>query len=251
MKSRWGSRIQRSARYGNGLCWFGIFGRLKLLGFISRDKRIQCWTHFPFQVLKKVTKIVDMRRLEILVSTWWAGALNFLHSSTSLWSISGGFQILASFSLCITSFRSKSMSMVPIKNTIKSAKNSYNFHLFLGNRKNTKMELKYARCRLLFPPYLCNLLHWLLFQTKHGIWLFYLLNKIWMTSQLLRMTGNDGFVLQKWFEVAFFVSHSIYMKMDLLYVLIIDILMKHGELCKIFLILLKLWKENCRRIFLC
>ena len=56
-----------------------------------------------------------MRRLKILVSTWWAGALNFLHSSTSLWSISGGFQILASFSLCITSFRSKSMSMVPIK----------------------------------------------------------------------------------------------------------------------------------------
>ena len=44
---------------------------------------------------------------------------------------------------------------------------------------------------------------------------------------LEKMTGNDGFVLQLLFKVAFFVSHSIYMKMDLLYVLIIDILLKH------------------------
>ena len=48
-----------------------------------------------------------------------------------------------------------------------------------------------------------------------------------MNDFLKRMTGNDGFVLQLLFKVAFFVSHSIFMKMDLLYVLIIDILLKH------------------------
>ena len=126
MKSRRGSRIQRSARYGNGLCWFGIFGRLKLLGFISRDKRIQCWTHFPFQVLKKVKKIMDMRRFEILVylpdepELWISCILRLLcgqfRGASKYWHL---------FLYALQVFVPNRCRWCLSKNTIKSAKNSY------------------------------------------------------------------------------------------------------------------------------